>query len=57
MCGIAGYFHKNEKKIDKTVFEAMTRTLVHRGPDEEGYFAEAFRFQWSLPLGILRLQP
>ena len=38
MCGIAGIFYKNGKAVERPLLEAMTRTLVHRGPDEEGYF-------------------
>jgi len=34
MCGIAGYFGQG----DKQVLEKMTRTLVHRGPDDEGFY-------------------
>ena len=38
MCGIAGYFSKRNDKINLDLLKQMTRTLVHRGPDEEGYF-------------------
>ena len=38
MCGIAGVFYRNGDKLDSDVLVRMTRTLVHRGPDEEGYF-------------------
>ncbi|MDH3592696.1 MAG: asparagine synthase (glutamine-hydrolyzing), partial [Planctomycetota bacterium] len=38
MCGIAGYFARDRRPVDTDVLVAMTRTLVHRGPDEEGYF-------------------
>lgn len=38
MCGIAGIFHRNGAPVDLGVLVRMTRTLVHRGPDEEGYF-------------------
>jgi len=38
MCGIAGVFYRNGDKLDSDVLVRMTRTLIHRGPDEEGYF-------------------
>ena len=38
MCGIAGVFYRNGDKVDPDVLVRMTRTLTHRGPDEEGYF-------------------
>jgi len=38
MCGIAGWVRFDGARVDPGVLLAMTRTLVHRGPDEEGYF-------------------
>jgi asparagine synthase (glutamine-hydrolysing) len=38
MCGIAGVFHRGGDKVDPQLLVRMTRTLAHRGPDEEGYF-------------------
>lgn len=38
MCGITGLIDKQKNPIDPIVIEKMTRTLVHRGPDAEGYF-------------------
>ena len=38
MCGIAGCFSKKDDKVELKLLKQMTRTLVHRGPDEEGYF-------------------
>ena len=46
MCGIAGYFGKG----NKDVLEKMTRTLHHRGPDEEGFYVAE-----NLGLGHRRL--
>lgn len=37
MCGICGYIGP-ERDGTRAILEAMTRTLVHRGPDDEGYF-------------------
>src|SRR5215467_14224601 len=41
MCGIAGVFHRNGDKVDRELVVRLTRTLAHRGPDEEGYFFNA----------------
>ena len=38
MCGIAGIYHRNGAPADVETLLRMTRTLTHRGPDEEGYF-------------------
>lgn len=41
MCGVAGLLNSNaDEPIDRALLEAMTRSLVHRGPDGEGYFTE-----------------
>lgn len=47
MCGIAGYWGDPEKNI----VEKMTRSLVHRGPDDEGYFIND-----QVALGMRRLK-
>jgi asparagine synthase (glutamine-hydrolysing) len=39
MCGICGQYHfGNPDPVERRDIEAMTRTLVHRGPDDEGYY-------------------
>lgn len=38
MCGIVGLIHPENKKIDGGVLRAMNASLVHRGPDDEGYW-------------------
>ncbi|HNQ12786.1 MAG TPA: hypothetical protein PKM16_06255, partial [Bacteroidia bacterium] len=35
MCGIVGIIHK-EKPINRQSLEAMSKKLLHRGPDDEG---------------------
>ena len=39
MCGICGQFNfGNQAPVRRADIEAMTRSIVHRGPDDEGYF-------------------
>jgi asparagine synthase (glutamine-hydrolysing) len=39
MCGICGQFNfGNREPVERRCIEAMTKTLVHRGPDDEGYY-------------------
>ncbi len=46
MCGICGQFNfGNQSPVRRMDLEAMTRSIVHRGPDDEGYFV-------SGPLGF-----
>src|SRR5256712_12609478 len=51
MCGICGQFNfvRNEPVESQTI-RRMTQTMVHRGPDDEGYFISG-----SLGLGFRRL--
>jgi asparagine synthase (glutamine-hydrolysing) len=40
MCGICGFVYDNhERPADVTVLERMRDSLVHRGPDDKGYYA------------------
>jgi len=39
MCGICGQFNfDNKAPVRRADLEVMTRSIVHRGPDDEGYF-------------------
>ena len=39
MCGICGQYNfGNLAPVQRRTIEAMTRSLVHRGPDDEGYY-------------------
>ena len=39
MCGIAGIYHiKTLEPVREDLLKAMTDTLVHRGPDDEGFY-------------------
>jgi asparagine synthase (glutamine-hydrolysing) len=51
MCGICGQFNfiRNEP-VDPDTIRRMTQTMVHRGPDDEGYF-----FAGPVGLGFRRL--
>lgn len=51
MCGIAGIFHLDgQRAVEQEVLARMTQTLVHRGPDDEGFFVEG-----AVGLGVRRL--
>ena len=51
MCGICGqYNYKNQAPVIREDIERMTKTLVHRGPDDEGYY-----FSGPLGFGFRRL--
>ena len=38
MCGICGIYNIDDRPVDKNLLKKMNNTLVHRGPDDEGYF-------------------
>lgn len=39
MCGICGIIHDDpQNPVDRRVLETMNHTMLHRGPDDEGYF-------------------
>jgi asparagine synthase (glutamine-hydrolysing) len=41
MCGICGILYPSgNKNVDRTILERMNRQIVHRGPDDEGFFVE-----------------
>jgi asparagine synthase (glutamine-hydrolysing) len=51
MCGIAGCWHfRSGRPVDRGVLERMTRSLIHRGPDDLGVF-----LQGDVGLGQTRL--
>src|SRR6185369_8925943 len=52
VCGIAGFVNRDPARpADEVLLRQMTRTLVHRGPDEEGYFTDG-----PAGLGMRRLR-
>jgi len=51
MCGICGQYNfKDRTPVIREDIERMTKTLVHRGPDDEGYY-----FSGPLGFGFRRL--
>ena len=39
MCGICGIIYDDSSRtVDRPVLETMNRTMIHRGPDDEGYY-------------------
>lgn len=40
VCGVAGLVYCEPRAVDGEALRRMTRALIHRGPDEEGYFEE-----------------
>jgi asparagine synthase (glutamine-hydrolysing) len=51
MCGICGQYNfKDQVPVARETIERMTATLVHRGPDDEGFYIKG-----SLGLGFRRL--
>jgi asparagine synthase (glutamine-hydrolysing) len=51
MCGITGIYNfRSRRPVEGDALERMTRSLAHRGPDDEGFF-----FDGALGLGHRRL--
>src|SRR5215467_2827791 len=51
MCGICGqFYYSGGEPVDSDVLRRMTRSIAHRGPDDEGYL-----FDGALGLGFRRL--
>jgi asparagine synthase (glutamine-hydrolysing) len=41
MCGICGILHLDRReRVDRGVLAAMNQQIVHRGPDDDGFFVE-----------------
>src|SRR5262249_19575846 len=54
MCGIVGIMSLSEQPLQNpTLVEAIAARLVHRGPDEEGYYTNPSR---TISLGHRRLR-
>ena len=50
MCGIVGYMRFDDRPVDSGVIDRMCRSIVHRGPDDEGTLVKA-----NVGLGMRRL--
>lgn len=40
MCGIVGFVNANARSANREILENMNRCIVHRGPDEDGFFVK-----------------
>jgi asparagine synthase (glutamine-hydrolysing) len=40
MCGIAGWYRRGGRPVDEIVVERQCDRLIHRGPDDSGYFVD-----------------
>ncbi len=38
MCGIVGIINANSRKADREILEKMNKCIVHRGPDDDGFY-------------------
>lgn len=50
MCGICGLYNYNQTEADRALVHGMSGTIIHRGPDAEGYY-----FAGPVGLGSRRL--
>jgi asparagine synthase (glutamine-hydrolysing) len=40
MCGITGFIYNNGRAVEREVLERMNCAIVHRGPDEDGFYVK-----------------
>ncbi len=40
MCGITGFVNANGSAADRALLESMNRALIHRGPDDDGFYVD-----------------
>lgn len=38
MCGIVGFVNKGSRAIERGILERMNKSIIHRGPDEDGFY-------------------
>ncbi len=57
MCGFVGILNHRETPVSRKVLEAMTATMVHRGPDGEGFFTDRGVGLGHRRLAVIDLSP
>jgi asparagine synthase (glutamine-hydrolysing) len=59
MCGIAGIYHYRDRlrHVDLATLTRMTRSIAHRGPDDEGFFVDGPVGLGNRRLAIVDLSP
>jgi len=57
MCGIAGIFNLNGEPVSPVNLRKMTDSMVHRGPDGEGFYIDSFIGLGHRRLAIIDLSP
>ncbi len=55
MCGIVGQFNFNDTPVDEHLIRQMNAQLVHRGPDDDGYYLDTVVGFGSRRLSIIDL--
>ncbi len=50
MCGIVGFVNKDGRGVDHSILEKMNGAIVHRGPDDEGFYVKE-----NVRIGMRRL--
>ena len=55
MCGLSGVFRWDSKPVAPELLKRMTDALIHRGPDDEGFYIPATSHKTQIGLGFRRL--
>jgi|Deesub1362B_J571_1020462.scaffolds.fasta_scaffold00706_5 asparagine synthase (glutamine-hydrolysing) len=55
MCGICGKISIEEESVNESLLKRMATVLIHRGPDDEGYYLKRFPSGLSVGLAHRRL--
>src|SRR5436190_12386141 len=40
MCGITGFVNANGDTVERSILERMNQAIIHRGPDEDGFYVD-----------------
>jgi asparagine synthase (glutamine-hydrolysing) len=40
MCGIVGIVNNDQVPVNRSILEGMNRAIIHRGPDEDGFYVK-----------------